>query len=191
MSRAAGDEEWGRTRGARPPLAPAAPLAWWAVTAVVLVAVVFGVVRAPGPLDDPQQGDQRAGFLIDVDEAREVSGLDLPGAPVGRQPVVVIFDRGAPEPDELRAFVEDIPDSAAVVVALSQGQVKSAPPRVREAGDFRGRIAEAVGMPRPKDGGPPVGYAVIDRDARVRYATLDPTYPEHGFEVDIIAGALK
>lgn len=31
-------------------------------------------------------------------------------------------------------------------------------------------------MPRPVDAGFPVGYAVVDRRARVRYATLDPAY---------------
>lgn len=44
-------------------------------------------------------------------------------------------------------------------------------------------------MREPRDGGA-AGYAVIDEKTRVRYATLDPDYLEHGFEVDIIAKAL-
>jgi hypothetical protein len=41
-------------------------------------------------------------------------------------------------------------------------------------------------MPQPRAGGAPVGYAA----ARVRYATLDPAYEQHGFEVETIVGAL-
>lgn len=189
MGKAAGDRAWGRTDGARPPISPIAPLVWWLVTSVVLAAVVLGAVGAPGPLDDPREADQRAGLLIDVGEARDVSGLELPGGPVGRRPVVIVFDRAPPEPDRLRAFVEEVPGDFAVVLVATRGRA-AATRRVRGVGDPAGRIAEVVRMPQPGDGGPPVGYAVIDREARVRYATLDPTYPEHGFEVEVVAGAL-
>lgn len=184
-----GTHGWGRVRGTRPPISPIAPLVWWLVTALVLAAVVLGVVGAPGPLDDPREADQRPGLLIDVAQAREVRGLELPGGPVGRRPVVIIFDRAPPKPDRLRTFVEQIPGSFAVVLVAARDRAAAAR-RVRSVGDPAGRIAEVVGMPQPGDGGPPVGYALIDREARVRYATLDPTYPEHGFEVEVVAGAL-
>lgn len=185
----ASEEQWGRAPGARPPLAPVGPLAGWAFSAVVLVVVVLGVVKGPGPLDDPRQGAQRTGLLIDADDARDVHALGLPGSPVGRRAVVVIFDRQAPSAHELLAFAAAVPDSAAVVLVLAQGQT-AAVAGVRAMTDARGRVAAQLGMPRPRDGGPPIGYAVIDADGRVRYATLDPTYPQHGFEVQIVTGAV-
>jgi len=37
-----------------------------------------------------------------------------------------------------------------------------------------GGLAKRFGMPAPVDGGPPVGYALIDSAGRIRYRTLDP-----------------
>jgi hypothetical protein len=112
------DRGWGRVSGAEPPLSPAAPLLLWLVGAIVLAAVVLGAVRGPGPLDDPDQGDQRPGFLLDVDEARGVAGLDLPGDPVGGMPVLVVFDRSVPSPGRLRSFIRDVRDEVAVVIVV-------------------------------------------------------------------------
>lgn len=187
------DRYWGRIGGARPPLPARAPLLFWFAGALVLAFVVVAVIRAPGALDDPNEGDQRPGFLVDVDEARGVAGLELPGDPVGRVPVVVIFDRRISPPQRLQSFLRDVPGDVAVVLVVSEpiDEQPRLPAGVRLVAGSGGRIADALGMPQPRDGGAPVGYAVIDRDARVRYATLDPAYPEHAFEVEIIAGALR
>ena len=45
-------------------------------------------------------------------------------------------------------------------------------------------------MPQPVDGGRPVGYAVVDSDRVVRYATLDPDYLSNAFEIETILGAV-
>lgn len=55
--------------------------------------------------------------------------------------------------------------------------------------DPEGRLAAAVGLPRPVDGGPGVGYAVVDADGVVRYSTLDPAWADNAFEVATILGA--
>jgi hypothetical protein len=186
-----GDARWGRLPGAAPPLSPRAPLAWWGVSAVVLAVAVLGVVGAPGPLDDPHEGDQRPGILIDPAEARTVASRALPGVPVGRRPVVLVFDRRLPAPPKVASFLSDVPRRAAVAFVVPDGTDATARPGgVRVVSDPAGRVARQVGMPRPNDGGPPVGYAVLDHQRRVRYATLDPEYPEHGFEVEVVAGAL-
>ena len=187
------DRAWGRIGGARPPLPATAPLLFWFAGAIVLALVVLAVIPAPGALDDPNEGDQRPGLLVDVDEARGVAGLKLAGDPVGGVPVIVIFDRRISTPQRLQSFIGDVPGDVAVALVVSEpidGQPRL-PAGVRLVAGSGRRIATAVGMPQPRDGGAPVGYAVIDRDARVRYATLDPTYPEHAFEIDIIAGALR
>ena len=52
-------------------------------------------------------------------------------------------------------------------------------------------LARAVGLATPIDGGSPVGYAVVDQDRRVRYATLDPAYLQNLFEVNAITQAIQ
>lgn len=49
--------------------------------------------------------------------------------------------------------------------------------------DPEGRLAAAYLMPRPRDGGFPVGYAIVDRAGRVRYRTLSPHVDERLGEV--------
>lgn len=56
--------------------------------------------------------------------------------------------------------------------------------------DLDRTLAQAVGLPRARDGGPGVGYAVIDSGRTVRYATLDPSWRGNGFEIATIAGAI-
>ncbi len=185
------DRCWGRLSGARPPLPSWAPIAWWASTSAVLSVVIGLVVGQPGPLDDTDEGDQRSGFLFDADEARRVGDLDLPGDPIGRRPVLLVFDREAPDRGDLAEFVSEAPQGMAVVLVLaSQPDARRTRQPAGVIADPGRRLARAVGMPEPKDCGFPVGYALVDRSARVRYATLDPSYTEHGFELDVVAEAV-
>lgn len=177
----------------RPPLPTWAPLAWWSATATVLVVVVVFFVGQVGPLDDPNQGQQRPALLTPSDEAPVVDDLGLPGNPVGRGPVLVAFDRDVPDAQQLSALRREIPDNIPIVLVTDNGST----PEVRQRrglellADPEGIVARKVAMPRPKDGGFPIGYALIDRAARVRYATLDPSYTEHAAEIATVAGALE
>lgn len=60
----------------------------------------------------------------------------------------------------------------------------------QEQTSSRTPTAAAVDLPEPEDGGPGVGYAVIDSARVVRYATLDPRWHENAFELDTIVGAI-
>ena len=168
------DTVWGRLPGAEPPLRWWLPTAVFTVAAVVLSLIIALVVRAPGPRDDPDPADQRDGLLL--------SGPRLPpqvaGVEFGGRTVVVLFERtppAGPAFDRWRDAVSD--DGVGLVVAVA-GEKGTGP------------LAVATGIPRPVDGGPPVGYAVVDATRLVRYATLDPTYLINSFEVDVITGAV-
>lgn len=175
----------------QPPLTWWAPLACCAIGAALLAVVVLAVVRRPGPRDDPSPADQRPGFLTAPGDAREVAGLALPGDPVGHRPVLVVFDRSWPDLRRYATALADVPAEVAVVLVTERpppalGRV----PRGRLVVDASCQLARTVGMHRPRDRGGPVGYAVLDARARVRYATLDPGYLDHGYETALIAKAV-
>lgn len=185
---AADDARWGRIAQARPPLPAWAPLAGWLASASVLSVVVIALVGGPGPLDDPHQGDQRAGFLIDADEARDIRSLGLPGRPVGRRPLLLAFARQPPSAQAVRTALAGVPDAFARFLVLPEAATARPVPTIA---DPSGRIAQAVGIAEPKDGGAPIGYAMVDASGRVRYVTLDPRWPDHADEIELIAEAVR
>lgn len=168
------DADWGRRAGAVPPLRWWWPAAVLAVAVAVLGVLVTVVVRGPGPLDDPRLSDQRDGLLLE--------GPTLPaavaGVPFGGEPVVVLFERTPPSGPAYDEWTRAVADAGARLV-VSDGE-----PRREE-------LASAVGMPTPVDGGPPVGYAVVDPTGTVRYATLDPEYTDNAYEIGVIVGAVE
>lgn len=176
-------------RGLAPPLSPWVPPLFWLTGSVVLVVVVLAVVPGPGPLDDPDPAYQRPGFVLARGDATRVSNLSLPGSPRGRHPVVIVFDRGLPDAGAFHRLQRGLPPAFAIVLVISDGQRPTQYPFPVFV-DRQGRTAAAVGMRTPKDGGQPVGYAIVDRQARVRYTTLDPGYLQHGNEAATMAGAI-
>lgn len=179
------DDAWGRAPGLRPPMPGWAPLAWFAALAAVLAFVVVALVRPPGPLDDPDPAFQRDGLLLDgpvVDD--QVLGIDF-----GGRPVVLLFVRETPDPQGLKIWAQSVPDMADVRVVLPQPTAADLP--LATVVDPLNKLAGAVDMPQPVDGGRPIGYAVVDTDRVVRYATLDPVYLDNAFEVQTIVGAIE
>lgn len=175
------DAAWGRLPGAEPPLRWWLPAVVFAVAAVVLSVVVVLAVGDPGPRDDPDPADQRDGLLLDGPRLPpELAGAA--GVRFGGRPVVVLFERHPPAGQAFGRW------RAQVIDGGTDGGVDLV---VAVAGSDRAAVlADAVGMPTPVDGGPPVGYAVVDPARRVRYATLDPAYLRNAFEVDVITGAV-
>lgn len=167
------DLRWGRLPGAEPPLRWWVPAAVAAVVALVLSLVVVLIVRAPGPLDDPDPADQRDGLLLDGPVLPERAG----GVGFGGRSVVVLFERDEPTGPAFERWRATVADDGVELVV-----------RVGDAGD---ELARLVGMPAPVDGMRPVGYAVVDPARTVRYATLDPVYEQNAFEVDVITGAVS
>ncbi len=170
----------------RSPL-PAArvPLAFVAVLAALLTFVVAGLGGPPGALDDPQQAYQRDGLLVDG----PVLEAAVQGVRFGERPVVLLHLRQAPSPEALAGWASSVPDEADAYVVLPEPAATVLPLPV--VVDPSGALADAVQLPRPVDGGRPIGYAVVDSSRAVRYATLDPSWQQNGFEVTTIVGALR
>lgn len=103
--------------------------------------------------------------------------------------MVVLFERGTPDPRALRRWLSSVPDTARVLLVLPEPTTADLP--VDVLADPVQQIADALRMPAPVDGGYPIGYAVVDADRRLRYATLDPRYLENAFEVDTIVRAVS
>lgn len=185
------DHDWGRAAGLRPPLTPSAVLVTWLVTAAVLAAVVIAVIGGPGPLDDPDPGQQRAGFLFDPAEAPVVGDVRLPGGPLGRRPVFVLFDRRGYDADRVEPVLREVPEEFAFFLVVPRAPADvMLDERVRVVADPGNRLAAAFGLNQPVAGGFPIGYVLVDERRRVRYATLDPAYSEHAFEVQIVTDPL-
>ena len=169
----------GVSPGRRPPAAP--PLRWWVPVVAfvalssVLTLVVLRCVGRPGPLDDPDPAAQRDGVLRDGPRLPAAVG----GMRFGEHPVVLLFDRTAPSGPNFQRWRDEVSQAPVVLVVCVAGTERCA------------RLASAVGLAVPVDGGAPIGYAVIDQTRRVRYATLDPTYQQNAFEVNVITGALS
>lgn len=169
------DAAWGRLPGAEPPLRWWLPALLFAATTVALTLVVVLVVRSPGPRDDPDPAYQRDGLLLNGPTLPEQVG----GVRFGGRPVVVLFDRRLPAGPRFDAWRAQVSDDGVDLVVSVAGTTGSA------------ALADAVDIPAPVDGGPPVGYAVVDPGRTVRYSTLDPAYLDNPFEVDVITGAVR
>lgn len=169
---------------AAPPLPCWAPLAGFGVLAAVLLAVVLGLVRPPGPLDQPDLALQRDGLLRDGPVVPErVAGVGF-----GGRVVVLLFVRRPPAAAQVQEFAQALPAAATLTVVLPEASREELPvPSVVDPG---GLLSVAVDLPVPEDGGRGVGYAVVDANRLVRYSTLDPSWPGNGFEAGTLAGAV-
>jgi len=184
---------WGRATGDRPPLRSVTPLLFAAVGGALLAAVVLLLVRTAGPLDESSLADQRNGLLRG---SPTVAPL-VAGVRFGTAPVVLLFVRQPPAPRDVRRWSSGLPAYARVRVVVQRPAARAtAAPQpgpdttTATVTDPRGLLARAVGLPSSRDGGPGIGYAVVDAYRRVRYSTLDPSWRGNGFEVATIAGAL-
>lgn len=181
------DDDWGRTPGLRPPLPAWAPLTWFAALAAVLTVVVVVLVRPPGPLDQPDPAYQRDGLLLDGPVMPE----QVAGVRFGGRPVVLLFERDLPDLSALAQWLGEVPDRGAVKLVLPEPAPRLlAHPQLELVVDPSGRLADAVDLPTPVDGGRGIGYAIVDGERRVRYSTLDPAYLANAFEIATILGAV-
>lgn len=162
----------------------------WLVTAVALVAVLVTERARSSGLDDADAGRQRPGLLT-------VAGSAPPAPPALRQALptggVVFFERAGRSAALCTALAGAPFRDRAALLTTTEAPSECAGVKIVAVPMDVSRTAEdtaaAVGLPRPRDGGAPVGYAILDGAGRVRYATLDPAAADHIPEVQTMLRA--
>jgi hypothetical protein len=184
---AANDQAWGRVSGAAPPLPWKAPLVFVGLVGALLTLVVLSLVRTPGPMDERTFADQRNGLLAGGPQI----SASVAGVRFGRHPVVLLFVRSQPAARDVRAWSASLPAQDLVRIVVQAPGRDGEQAGVPVVHDPELVLARTVDLPRANDHGPGVGYAVIDSNRVVQYATLDPSWAGNGFEVATIAGAIS
>lgn len=155
------------------------------MTALVLGGVLAASVRGQQALDDPDPARQRPGIL-DFGSLPERAPPLTPALPVDGRRTVVFFERTAAHAAQLCAAASAFEGQNVdmVVVAPDRAPATCSAPLVvvRDDGD----LARRYGLPRPRDGGLPVGYAIVDSAGWIRYRTLDPAVLDELYEVSVM-----
>lgn len=162
-------------------------LTWLAVAGVLGLLLVLAQT-AEGPLDDSDPAFQRPGIL-DLGELPEPAAKVTETLPAPGRPSAVFFvrpDRLGPLCDALTEIELDRQPALAVVVSGPAGPCAGDAVVVA---DPHAHLAEAYGLRSPRDGGPPVGYAIVDGTGMIRYRTLDPEVDNLLDEVDTLLQA--
>ena len=142
---------------------------------------------AEEPLDDPDPAFQRPGFL-DLGDLPEPAPDLRADIALTSTPTLALFER-ADRASRLCRALDDhtfARDARAVVITPTEPIDACANQTVV----VDATLADEFGLRNPREGGPPVGYAVVDRDGRIRYRTLDPAVATLLDEIDTIIGAL-
>ncbi|HET7488439.1 MAG TPA: hypothetical protein VFJ85_10965 [Acidimicrobiales bacterium] len=160
-------------------------VAVWLAAALAFGAALAVAQGTRGPLDDPDPALQRPGFLDQGDLPAAAPPVTA-GVPAAGQRAVVFFERPAMLAELCRALRRQPVARADVVVVVPAAAGGCGVPVVVDAG---GALRRAYGLRSPRDGGPGVGYAVVDRGGRIRYRTLDPSVAANLHEVETILDA--
>lgn len=161
-------------------------LAVW-IAAAVRFSALLAVARASeSGLDDPDPAQQRPGFL-DAGALPQPAPRLTAALPRSGRRAVAFFVRPDSVEDLCKSLSDDRKLKGADIAVVASGPGECA--AVTTVADPAGRLARDFGLRRPRSGGAPVGYAVIDRNGQIRYRTLDPTVADHLDEVRTILRA--
>lgn len=159
-----------------------------AVVGLGLLLAVSRGTRTGG--DDPDPARQRPGIL-DLGELPVPAPRLAPGVPAQGMPTVVFFAA----PRHLAALCAALHrpparlGEAQLVVVTPPGRGPCAPGVTVLDVDLAA-AARSFGLPAPRHGRLPTGYAVVDATGRTRYRTLDPRLDELLDEVATMLRAL-
>ncbi len=161
----------------------------WLVTAILFGVALTVAGHTGSPLDDPDQAMQRPASL-DAVGPRSAAPAVTTSIPVARRITVVFFVRAAQQEALLRRLSVPgaLPSNVDAAIVGGPVNLSEAPIAVLTDGDRS--LARGYGMRTPRDGGYPVGYALVDTAGFIRYRTLDPQLIRHLTDVHTILTAL-
>lgn len=159
----------------------------WLATAVVLGTLMAVAGASESGLDDADPARQRPGFLDAGALPQPAPRLSADVPRPGRRSVV-FFTRPDAVDDLCRSSARARLTRRADVAVVVSGRGRCGGATTID--DPAARLGRAYGLDRPRAGGPPIGYAVIDSRGLTRYRTLDPTVVDHLDEVDTIVRAV-
>lgn len=162
----------------------------WLCAAAVFGAALIAVQTSAGPLDDPDPAQQRAGYLDAVGE-RDPAPLVTISRPAPDKVTVIFFVRAAQQRPLLAAVSKPraLPTNVDAVVVGGRPDLTDS--RFASVSDVDAALARGYAMPVPRDGGYPVGYAIVGPDSTIRYRTLDPAVTARLDEVRTMVSALQ
>lgn len=160
----------------------------WSVISLAAIAGVIASQALLGPRDDNDPAFQRPGML-------DLTTAPFPAPPpvtsAGRRAVVFFVRDSRGASAVARAFTSDASLRGEVAMHL----VVAFPPAgggavMQSVPDPKGSLAAAFGLRTPRDGGPAIGYALVDSRNMVRYVTLDPEVANNLSEVRTLIEAM-
>lgn len=159
----------------------------WSLAAAGLGAGLVLAERSRGPLDDVDVAHQRDGLVVDL------GPVDLSPHVPPRTPAAVLFVRPGML-EQLSGTLSgpagpDLPAAVQMLVA----QPASPPDELyglQVVDDTSGALRRACQMRHTRDGGYPVGFAVVDATGHLRYRTVDPGMSERWFELRTMVRAV-
>lgn len=164
-------------------------IAIWLVAAVGFGTLLAIANAQSGGLNDPDPAYERPGFLdagdLPIEAPMLTASIPQPG-----ERTVVFFTRSDMEDELVEALLSSsLVNEAALAVVVAGAERADPAPGIEVIRDHESEYASRIDMPRPRDGGPPVGYIVIDSEGRIRYRTLHPDVAGMLQEVDTILDA--
>ena len=159
----------------------------WSLAAAGLGAGLLRADRSRGPQDDVDAAHQRDGLVVDL------GPVDLSPHVAARSPTAVLFVRPGML-EQLSGTLSgpagpDLPGAVRLLVA-QPGPPPADLADLHVVDDASGALRRACRMRETRDGGYPVGFAVIDAAGHLRYRTLDPGMSARWFELRTMVRAV-
>ena len=162
----------------------------WLTVAIFMGALLGFAEYRRNPLNDPDQAWQRTGVLLPAQT--------YPSPTVGIEPrpdhrAIFFFARSLSDRHLFHDLADqsDLVSTADVIIVTPDGSRPVIENGIRHfAMDADGSMAKAFGLRRPIDGGPPVGYVLVDFHGYIRFRTLDPGFGHRAWEIKLLLGGI-
>lgn len=168
---------------------PVRALGIWLATAILFGVAMLVAGQTGSPLDDPDLSKQRSAAL-DAVGPRTTAPAVTTSVPAAGRITVVFFVRAAQQEPLLLQLSRPGALPSNVDAAIVGGPVNLSEAPIAVLTDADRSLARGYGMRTPRDGGYPVGYAIVDTAGVIRYRTLDPQLTRRLADVQTILKAL-